>query len=285
MKRGGKALKQYQVIGMSCAACSAKIEKAVGKVPGVDTCAVSLLTHSMQVEGRADSREILRAVEKAGYRAVLQEAGGEKQGENPEELLRDRETPRLKKRLIASLLFLALLMYLSMGHMVGLPQIPFFGENPMAMGLAQLLLSGSILVINQSFFIRGAKGLYHGSPNMDTLVALGAAASFGWSICVLFRMTTLWGSSDREQLMGYVHELYFESAATIVALITLGKMLEAHSKGRTTDALKALLKLAPRVAHIRQDGEEREIPVEQVEIGMVFLVRPGETIPVDGRVQ
>lgn len=282
-------MEQYNVTGMSCAACSARVEKAVSKVDGVTSCSVSLLTNSMGVEGSAPAAEIIRAVEEAGYGASLKggtsgaRAGASSAVSEQEDMLRDRETPLLKKRLAASLVFLVILMYFSMGHMMwGWPVPAFFAENHVAMGILQLLLTAIVMVINQKFFISGFRGLIHRSPNMDTLVALGSSAAFGYSVVALFAMTDAQMRGDHQAVMGYMHEFYFESAAMILALITVGKMLEARSKGKTTDALKSLMKLAPKTAVILSEGEEREIPVEQVKKGDIFVVRPGENIPVDG---
>ena len=279
-------MKQYNVTGMSCAACSARVEKAVNKVPGVTACSVSLLTNSMGVEGTAEPTAIIAAVEAAGYGAS--EKGAEKGGEKAsaaadDDFLKDTETPKIRRRLIASLIILAPLMYLSMGHMMWNWPVPGFMEgNHVAMGLAQLLLTVLIMVINQKFFISGFKGLLHGAPNMDTLVALGSAASFGYSTYALFAMTVAQVNLDMDAVMAYMHEFYFESAAMILTLITLGKMLEAHSKGKTTDALKGLMKLAPKTAVLVRDGAEVEVPIAQVRKGDIFVVRPGENIPVDG---
>lgn len=282
-------MEQYNVTGMSCAACSARVEKAVSKVDGVTSCSVSLLTNSMGVEGSAPAAEIIRAVEEAGYGASLKggnsgaRAGASSAVSEQEDMLRDRETPLLKKRLAASLVFLVILMYFSMGHMMwGWPVPSFFAENHVAMGILQLLLTAIVMVINQKFFISGFRGLIHRSPNMDTLVALGSSAAFGYSVVALFAMTDAQMRGDHQAVMGYMHEFYFESAAMILALITVGKMLEARSKGKTTDALKSLMKLAPKTAVILSEGEEKEIPVEQVKKGDIFVVRPGENIPVDG---
>ena len=281
-------MQQYQVTGMSCAACSARVEKAVSGVPGVTSCSVSLLTNSMGVEGSASEQQIVQAVEAAGYGAALK--GGEKangSGKNMaaeyEELLRDRETPAMKRRLIASLCLLIPMMYVSMGHMMWnwpLPKV--LADNHVAMGLVQLLFAAAIMVINQKFFVNGFKGLVHREPNMDTLVALGSAASFVYSTYALFAMTDAQLYGNREAVMHYMHEFYFESAAMILTLITVGKMLEARSKGRTTDALKGLMKLAPKTATLLRDGQETEVGIEQVRIGDHFVVRPGENIPVDG---
>ena len=293
---------QYTVTGMSCAACSARVEKAVSKVPGVTSCSVSLLTNSMGVEGTASAQEIIKAVEDAGYGAAPKGAGlgaGGASGTGPggsgagmsgvssmaaaEDALRDRETPVLKKRLIASLGFLAVLMYVSMGHMMwGWPVPAFLDGNHVAMGILQMLLAGIVMVINQKFFVNGFKGLMHGAPNMDTLVALGSAASFIYSTYALFAMTDAQMKGDAAAVMSYMHEFYFESAAMILSLITVGKMLEARSKGKTTDALKSLMKLAPKTAVIVKDGAEVEVAIEQVRKGDIFAVRPGENIPVDG---
>ena len=275
-------MEQYSVTGMSCAACSARVEKAVSKVPGVTACSVSLLTNSMGVEGTAQPKDIITAVEAAGYGAS-QKDGAAAPVAGAEEPLKDHETPKLRRRLWYSVGFLAVLMYFSMGHMMwGWPVPSFFAENHVAMGLLQLLLTTVVLVINQKFFISGVKSLLHGAPNMDTLVALGAGASFVYSTYALFAMTDAQAKGDMTGVMGYMHEFYFESAAMILTLITVGKMLEARSKGRTTDALNSLMKLAPQTAVIVEDGREREVPVSQVKKGDVFLVHPGENIPVDG---
>ena len=277
-------MEQYQVTGMSCAACSARVEKAVSKVPGVTGCSVSLLTNSMGVEGSADPAAVIAAVEQAGYGAAVK--GAAEAAPTPaaqEEALADHETPRLKRRLLASLGFLLVLMYLSMGHtMWGWPLPSFLAGNPAALGLAQLLLTAAVMVINQRFFISGFRGLLHRSPNMDTLVALGSGASFVYSVYALFALTAAQARGDSAAAMGYVHEFYFESAAMILTLITVGKMLEARSKGKTTDALKGLMRLTPKTACVVRDGAEQTIPVAQVRRGDVFLVRPGESIPVDG---
>ena len=275
-------MEQYNVTGMSCAACSARVEKAVSALPGVESCAVNLLTNSMAVEGSAGREEIIRAVEAAGYGASLKGAGSEK-GEAQEDPLKDRETPALKRRLFTSLGFLLVLMYLSMGHMMwGWPLPAFFTDNHVAMGLAQLLLTGIIMVINQKFFISGFKGLVNRAPNMDSLVALGAGAAFVYSTYALFAMTGAQVRGDMEAVMGYMMDFYFESAAMILTLITVGKMLEARSKGKTTDAIRGLMDLAPKTATIVENGQERQIPVEELKKGDVFAVRPGESIPVDG---
>lgn len=281
-------MKQYTVTGMSCAACSTRVEKAVSKVPGVTSCSVSLLTNSMGVEGSATDQEIIKAVADAGYGASAKDAEGEKNGgansaAASEEALADHETPILKKRLLYSVGFLLVLMYFSMGHMMWNWPLPAFMDgNHVMMGLVQLYLTVIIMVINQKFFINGFKSLFHGAPNMDTLVALGSFASFGYSSYALFAMTYAEHQGDAEAVMGYMHELYFESAAMILTLITVGKMLEARSKGKTTDALKSLMKLSPKTVVVEKEGKETEVPVEQVRIGDVFVVRPGENIPVDG---
>ena len=277
-------MEQYNVTGMSCAACSSRVEKAVSKVPGVTSCSVSLLTNSMGVEGTATSGEIIKAVQDAGYGASLKGAAGAQASASvAEEALEDHETPVLKRRLIASVGFLLVLMYFSMGHMMwGWPLLAWFDGNHVAMGLAQLLLAGIVMVINQKFFISGFKSLWHRAPNMDTLVALGSMASFVWSVYALFAMTRAQVDGDSAAVMNYMMEFYFESAAMILTLITVGKMLEARSKGKTTDALKGLMKLAPKTAVVVRDGQEVTVPVEQVKKGDVFVVRPGENIPVDG---
>lgn len=288
-------MKQYTVTGMSCAACSARVEKVVSKVDGVTSCSVSLLTNSMGVEGSATDAQIVEAVEQAGYGAspkgTATESENNKANNSLEQLkaaqdaLVDRETPKLVNRLIASLIFLVVLMYFSMGHMMwGWPLPEFFNGNHVAMGLLQLLLTVAVMVINQKFFISGFKGLIHGAPNMDTLVALGSAASFGYSVYALFAMTAAQVNGDMDAVMSYMHEFYFESAAMILALITVGKMLEAHSKGKTTDALKSLMQLAPKTATVVRDGVEQEISVDAVKKGDIFVVRPGENIPVDGEI-
>ena len=277
-------MEQYNVTGMSCAACSSRVEKAVSKVPGVTSCSVSLLTNSMGVEGTAGSGEIIRAVQEAGYGASLKGAAGTQMSPSAaEEALEDHETPVLKRRLIASAGFLIVLMYFSMGHMMwGWPLPSGFEDNHIAMGLVQLLLAGIIMVINQKFFISGFKSLWHRAPNMDTLVALGSMSSFVWSVYVLFAMTKAQAEGNQAAVMNYMMEFYFESAAMILTLITVGKMLEARSKGKTTDALKGLMKLAPKTAIVVRNGEETAVPVEQVRKGDIFVVRPGENIPVDG---
>ena len=278
-------MEQYNVTGMSCAACSARVEKAVSKVPGVASCSVSLLTNSMGVEGTASSAEIIKAVQDAGYGASPKRAGAAAASSTSADLdaLADHETPKLKRRLIASLGFLLVLMYFSMGHMMwGWPLPHWFDGNHVAMGLVQLLLAGIVMVINQKFFINGFKGLLHGSPNMDTLVAMGSMASFVWSTYALFAMTRAQVDGNSELVMHYMMEFYFESAAMILTLITVGKMLEARSKGKTTDALKSLMKLAPKTANLLRDGAEMTVPIEQVQKGDIFVVRPGENIPVDG---
>ena len=274
-------MKQYHVSGMHCAACSARVEKAVSKVPGVTTCAVNLLTNSMGVEGTASPKDIMAAVKAAGYKASLDKKNASVSEEADE--LKDTETPALRKRFIASLIFLLILMYFSMGHMMwGWPLPSFLADNHMAMGLIQLLLAGIIMVINQRFFISGFQGLWHRAPNMDTLVALGSSASFIWSVAALFMMSDAYVKMDMDRIMVLMDEFYFESAAMILTLITLGKMLEAHSKGRTTSALKSLMKLAPKTAVLLRDGREVTVPIEQVKKGDIFVVRPGESIPVDG---
>ena len=278
-------MEQYTVTGMSCAACSARVEKAVCKVPGVASCSVSLLTNSMGVEGSAREAEIIRAVEEAGYGAALKtaEAAQSSRAEMSEDALEDRDTPQLKRRLWYSLGFLAALMYLSMGHMMwGWPVPGVLAGNHVAMGLVQLLLTIIIMVVNQKFFVSGWKSFCHGAPNMDTLVAMGAGAAFIYSTYALFAMTDAQVRGDMHQVMSYMHEFYFESAAMILTLITVGKMLEARAKGKTTDALKGLMKLAPKTAIILKDGVETEIPIEQLKKGDIFVVRPGENIPVDG---
>ena len=277
-------MEQYTVTGMSCAACSARVEKAVKAVPGVTGCSVSLLTNSMGVEGTASASAIVKAVQEAGYGASPKAAAAETPSAELDALA-DHETPRLKKRLIASLVFLAVLMYFSMGHMMwGWPLPHWFNGNHVAMGLVQLLLAGIVMVINQKFFISGFKGLLHRAPNMDTLVALGSSASFLWSTYALFAMTRAQVDGNDALVMHYMMELYFESAAMILALITVGKMLEARSKGKTTDALKSLMKLAPQTATLLREGAEVTVPIAQVKKGDLFVVRPGENIPVDGLV-
>lgn len=277
-------MEQYTVTGMSCAACSTRVEKAVSKVPGVTSCSVSLLTNSMGVEGTASADSIVAAVTEAGYGASLKGAGAESRSASADEdALKDRETPVLKRRLIISIGFLAVLMYFSMGHMMwGWPLPSWFEGNHVAMGLVQMILAGIIMVINQKFFVNGFKSLWHRSPNMDTLVALGSMASYVWSVFALFLMTDAEVHGDMAGVMKYMDEFYFESAAMILTLITVGKMLEARSKGKTTDALKSLMKLAPKTAVLVQNGEEVTVPVEQVKKGDIFVVRPGENIPVDG---
>ena len=285
-------MEQYNVTGMSCAACSARVEKAVSKVPGVTSCSVSLLTNSMGVEGTASPGDVIAAVEQAGYGASEKgaAASGKKDAGRPgvsaaeaEDSLKDRETPRMKRRLIASLCFLVPLMYFSMGHMMWDWPVPeVLAGNHVAVGLIQLLLTTAVMVVNQKFFISGFRGLVHRAPNMDTLVALGAGASYGYSVYALFAMTDAQMRGDMAGAMSYMHEFYFESAAMILTLITVGKMLEARSKGRTTDALKSLMRLAPKTAVVVRDGVEEEVSVDQVRKGDVFVVRPGENIPVDG---
>mgnify|MGYP004452348911 FL=1 len=278
-------MKQYNVTGMSCAACSARVEKAVGKVPGVTSCSVSLLTNSMGVEGDVPPEQIIAAVEQAGYGASEKGAGEKKQSGADASALEDKETPVLKRRLIASVGFLLVLMYFSMGHMMwGWPLPAWFNDNHIAMGLVQLLLAGIVMVINQKFFISGFKSLWHRSPNMDTLVAMGSMASFLWSVYVLFAMTRAQVDGNMEAVMDYMMDFYFESAAMILTLITVGKMLEARSKGKTTDALKGLMNLAPKTAVLVKGEKEVTVPIEQVEKGDIFVVRPGESIPVDGKI-
>ena len=286
-------MEQYTVTGMSCAACSARVEKAVSGVDGVTSCSVSLLTNSMGIEGNAAPQEIIRAVEAAGYGAALrgngtgsgkgQENGNRAETAAYEDMIVDRATPLLKKRMIASLCLLLPLMYFSMGHMMwGWPVPAVLEGYHVAMGLLQLLFTVAIMVINQKFFISGFKGLIHKAPNMDTLVAMGAGASFLYSVYALFAMTDAQMNGDSEAVMAYMHEFYFESAAMILTLITVGKMLEARSKGKTTDAIKSLMKLAPKTAVVVRDEQESEVPIEQVGIGDIFVVRPGENVPVDG---
>ena len=289
-------MKQYNVTGMSCAACSARVEKAVCKVPGVESCSVSLLTNSMGVEGNVLPADVIRAVEEAGYGASEKAAlrgsnlggrGNESGGMEgtAEDALADKETPLLKKRLFTSLGFLLVLMYFSMGHMMwGWPVPKFFAENHVAMGLLQMLLTIAVMVINQKFFVSGFKSLWHGAPNMDSLVALGSGAAFVYSTYALFAMTDALSKGDMAGVMGYMHEFYFESAAMILTLITVGKMLEAHSKGKTTNALKSLMKLAPKTANVVRNGVEEQVLVDAVVKGDIFVVRPGENIPVDGKV-
>ena len=278
-------MRQYNVTGMSCAACSARVEKAVGKVPGVTSCSVSLLTNSMGVEGDVPPEQIIAAVEQAGYGASEKGAGEKKQSGADASALEDKETPVLKRRLIASVGFLLVLMYFSMGHMMwGWPLPAWFNDNHIAMGLVQLLLAGVVMVINQKFFISGFKSLWHRSPNMDTLVAMGSMASFLWSVYVLFAMTRAQVDGNMEAVMDYMMDFYFESAAMILTLITVGKMLEARSKGKTTDALKGLMNLAPKTAVLVKGEKEVTVPIEQVEKGDIFVVRPGENIPVDGKI-
>ena len=280
-------MQQFIVTGMSCAACSARVEKAVSKVEGVTSCSVSLLTNSMGVEGTAADQAIIQAVEAAGYGASVKGEAAEHSGASSmaaeDEMLKDHDTPVLKRRLLASLGFLIVLMYFSMGHMMwGWPLPAFFENNHIAMGLVQLLLTGIVMVINQKFFISGFTSLAHRAPNMDTLVALGSTAAFGYSTYALFAMTDAQVKGDMEMVMHYMHEFYFESAAMILTLITVGKMLEAHSKGKTTDALKGLMKLASKTAVVERNGQEVTVPIEQVKKGDIFLVRPGENVPVDG---
>ena len=282
-------MKQYVVTGMSCAACQARVEKAVSSVPGVQNCSVSLLTNSMGVEGPAEAEAVIAAVEKAGYGAALK--GGDRPAESrsgfaaEEDALRDRETPALKRRLALSVGFLLVLMYITMGHnMLSWPLPAYFEHNHLGLTLTQMLLALTVMIINRKFFTSGFSSLLHGAPNMDTLVALGSGVSFGWSVFVFYEMCGLiTRGADNMALMDLYHnQLYFESAAMIPALITVGKMLEAMSKGRTTDALKSLMKLAPQTAILVRDGEEVEVGIEEVRPGDVFAVRPGENIPVDG---
>mgnify|MGYP002511112764 FL=1 len=277
-------MKQYTVTGMSCAACSARVEKAVSKVAGVSACSVSLLTNSMGVEGTAAAEAVIRAVEEAGYGAAVKGSGAQRSTHAAEEaLLRDQETPVLKRRLWYSIAFLVILMYFSMGHMMwNFPVPAILEQNHVAMGLIQLLLTIAVMVMNQKFFISGFKSLWHRAPNMDTLVALGSAAAFVYSTYALFAMTDAQLNGDSDAVMGYMHEFYFESAAMILTLITVGKMLEAHSKGKTTDALRGLMNLSPKTAVLVRGGSEVKVPVEEVAVGDIFVVRPGESIPVDG---
>ena len=276
-------MEQYNVTGMSCAACSARVEKAVSKVDGVTSCSVNLLMNSMGVEGTASPESIIAAVEAAGYGASLKNAPSAAKAAQKEEI-KDKETPKMKKRLAASVVFLAVLMYFSMGHMVGLPLPSYFVGDHAAVGLVELLLTVAIMVINQRFFISGFKGLINRAPNMDTLVALGSTAAFAYSVYTLFGAIKAQTAGDMQTAMSYMHEYYFESAAMILTLITVGKMLESRSKGKTTDALKGLMELAPKTANIIKDGKEQSVPVERVQKGDIFVVRPGESIPVDGTV-
>ena len=276
-------MEQYNVTGMSCAACSARVEKAVSKVDGVTSCSVNLLMNSMGVEGTASPESIIAAVEAAGYGASPKNAPSAAKAAQKEEI-KDKETPKMKKRLAASVVFLAMLMYFSMGHMVGLPLPSYFVDDHAAVGLVELLLTVAIMVINQRFFISGFKGLINRAPNMDTLVALGSTAAFAYSVYALFGAIKAQTAGDMQTAMSYMHEYYFESAAMILTLITVGKMLESRSKGKTTDALKGLMELAPKTANIIKDGKEQSVPVERVQKGDIFVVRPGESIPVDGTV-
>ena len=276
-------MEQYNVTGMSCAACSARVEKAVSKVDGVTSCSVNLLMNSMGVEGTASPESIIAAVEAAGYGASLKNAPSAAKAAQKEEI-KDKETPKMKKRLAASVVFLAVLMYFSMGHMVGLPLPSYFVGDHAAVGLVELLLTVAIMVINQRFFISGFKGLINRAPNMDTLVALGSTAAFAYSVYALFGAIKAQTAGDMQTAMSYMHEYYFESAAMILTLITVGKMLESRSKGKTTDALKGLMELAPKTANIIKDGKEQSVPVDRVQKGDIFVVRPGESIPVDGTV-
>ncbi len=278
-------MQQYTVTGMSCAACSARVEKAVSKVAGVKSCSVSLLTNSMGVEGTVTPEAVIAAVEQAGYHAEVKgaEAKRKEAFAEPEEAFKDRETPILKRRLVASVVFLLALMYVSMGHcMWGWPMPMFFADNPVAIGLVQMILAAVVMLINKKFFVSGVNGILHRAPNMDTLVALGSAAAYGYSTVMLFAMTGAQATGEFEAAHGYLHEFYFESAAMILALITVGKMLEARSKGKTTDALKGLMKLAPKTATLWVDGAETVVPIEALKINDMFVVRPGESIPVDG---
>lgn len=281
-------MEQYTVTGMSCAACSARVEKAVSKVAGVSSCSVSLLTNSMGVEGTAAASDVIRAVEEAGYGASVKggaplSGGARSTLSEQEEMLRDKETPALRRRLLYSIGFLAVLMYFSMGHMMwDFPVPSALADNHVAMGLIQLLLTAAVMVINQRFFVSGFKSLWHRAPNMDTLVALGSTAAFVYSTYALFAMTDAQMRNDHAAVMGYMHEFYFESAAMILTLITVGKMLEARSKGRTTDALKGLMKISPRTAVVERGGSEEKVSIEEVAVGDIFVVRPGESIPVDG---
>ncbi|MGN0307929.1 MAG: heavy metal translocating P-type ATPase, partial [Lachnospiraceae bacterium] len=275
-------MKKYEVTGMSCAACSARVEKAVGAVEGVTSCSVSLLTNSMNVEGQADEAQIRKAVEDAGY-GIRLPMESKQQSFSGKDTLEDGETPRLKQRLWSSLGFLLVLMYISMGAVMwGWPLPERLATNPMAVGLLQLCLTTLILVINQKFFINGFKGLIHKAPNMDTLVALGAGAAYGYSIYILFAMSEALMKGHTEHTAHYLHELYFESAAMILTLITLGKYLETRSKGKTGEAIQKLMDLAPKTATVVRNGQELEIPLEEVVVGDMFLVRPGASVPVDG---
>jgi len=279
-------MEQYRVTGMTCAACSARVEKAVSAVEGVESCTVNLLTNSMNVEGKANAETIISAVEKAGYGAFLKNAEEAKKESSEKKVTEDRETPRLKRRLFSSLIFLTVLMYISMGHVMwGFPLPTFLSENPLAIGLLQMLLSAAIMIINQKFFISGMKGLFRGAPNMDTLVSIGSGASFLYSVCVLFSMTAAQMNGNTEAVFHGLHDFYFESAAMILTLITVGKMLEARAKGKTTDALAGLMNLAPKTATVLRGGKEISVPAETLKKGDIFLVRPGEHIPADGIVR
>lgn len=274
-------MKRYKVTGMSCAACSARVEKSVSALKGVESCSVNLLTNSMVVEGNVGDEEIEKAVSKAGYGAIPEKQESDTVSKKPEPEI--SETKILKNRLISSVFFLVILMYVSMGHsMFGLPVIPWFENNALALGLLQLLLTITVMIINKKFFVNGFGALLHRSPNMDTLVALGSSAAFIYSTVILFIMTDSVNSGNTEMAMSYLHELYFESAAMILALITVGKMLEAYSKGKTTDALKSLEKLAPQKAVIIKNGIETSVDIKDVKVGDIFAVKPGESIPVDG---
>ena len=276
-------MKKFLVTGMSCAACSARVEKAVLAVKGVETCTVNLLTNSMNVEGSADSEEVIRAVCAAGYGASEVLSDNKTKTSKNKVSITDTKTPALKKRLLASVLILILLMYISMGHtMWGFPLPSFLAENPVNLGLCQMLLTITVMIINQKFFINGVKGLIHKAPNMDTLVAMGSFASFGYSVYAVFAMSEAQMAGEHALAMSYLHELYFESAAMILTLITVGKMLEAAAKGKTTSAIESLMKLAPKTATVLRNGKEIEVSIEEVQKGDVFLIRPGEQIPVDG---
>ena len=284
-------MKQYTVSGMSCAACQTRVEKAVSKLPGVKSCSVSLLTNSMGVEGDVTSSEVIKAVEAAGYGAAEKDAAEQSHGSfqaklaAEEDALKDRETPKMKRRLIASIVFLLPLLYLTMGHMMwGWPLPAFFDGNHVAMGLLQLLLAAAIMVVSQKFFVNGFKSLFHGAPNMDALIAIGSSAAFLYSTVILFLMTRAVVDGDQAKVTEYMMEVYFETAAVVLALITVGKMLEAYSKGKTTSALKSLMKLAPKTARVLRNGEEVTVPVDSVRVGDIFRVKPGENIPVDGLV-
>ena len=276
-------MKQYNVTGMSCAACSARVEKAVSGVKGVESCSVNLLTNSMGVEGTASDSDIIKAVKKAGYGASVKGGAADLKSAAEEDSLENTETSSMVKRLVLSLIFLMILMYISMGHtMWGFPLPKFMSGNHIMMGLTQLLLSAIVMIINQKFFISGFKGLINRAPNMDTLVALGSGASFAYSTWALFAMTDAQLKGDADAVMGYMHEFYFESAAMILTLITVGKLLESVSKGKTTNAIKGLMKLAPKTAVVIRDGKEETVPISSVKKGDIFVVKPGESIPSDG---